>query len=119
MSGIKFCPDCNNMLFAKEVKSERALYLECRICQFSQPADDKCVVRSDSSGVSSSRLFNFEDVVADPTLPRANDIECSSCGHNEAVFMKDPMSKDTEGLTLYFICTQCKQSWKPDLSGAG
>mmetsp|Transcript_21807 Transcript_21807/g.58752 ORF Transcript_21807/g.58752 Transcript_21807/m.58752 type:complete len:119 (+) Transcript_21807:135-491(+) len=118
MSGIKFCPECNNVLFAKEVKIEKQLYLHCMICQFSQPADDKCVVKNDAASVS-ARRFHFEDVVADPTLPRANDVECTECGHNEAVFMKDPLSKDSQGLTLYFICTNCKHNWKPDLSEAG
>mmetsp|Transcript_5609 Transcript_5609/g.14327 ORF Transcript_5609/g.14327 Transcript_5609/m.14327 type:complete len:120 (+) Transcript_5609:97-456(+) len=119
MAGIRFCPECNNMLFAKENKLEHVLILHCEVCEHSQPAEDKCVLRSDISGGTVSRLFNFEDVVADPTLPRARDVECSECHHNEAVFMKEPISKDSEGLTLRFICTNCKHHWKPDLSGAG
>jgi DNA-directed RNA polymerase II subunit RPB9 len=100
------------MLFAKENKVERKLILHCEFCDESQDADEKCVYRNETA-LSASRLFNFQDVVADPTLPRANDVECANCHHNEAVFMKDPVSKDNEGLTLHFICTNCKHNWKP------
>jgi len=100
------------MLFAKENKAERTLMLHCESCQHEQPADDKCVFRNTMT-LSASRLFNFQDVASDPTLPRANDVECARCHHNEAVFMKDPVSKDSEGLTLHFICTNCKHNWKP------
>ncbi|KAG8462981.1 hypothetical protein KFE25_001754 [Diacronema lutheri] len=118
MAGLRFCPECNNMLFAKENKAERTLMLHCESCQHEQPADDKCVFRNTMT-LSASRLFNFQDVASDPTLPRANDVECARCHHNEAVFMKDPVSKDSEGLTLHFICTNCKHNWKPDFLGAG
>jgi len=105
------------MLFAKEVKADHALMLHCMICEYSQQAEDKCVLKNDAA-TSSQVRFNFADVVADPTLPRASGVLCPAdgCGNTEAVFMKDPGSKDTEGLTLYFICTACKHSWKPDLS---
>ncbi|KAJ1616552.1 hypothetical protein T492DRAFT_1105841 [Pavlovales sp. CCMP2436] len=118
MAGLSFCPECNNMLFAKENKAERTLILHCEICEHEQPADDKCVYRN-ALTLTAARLYNFQDVASDPTLPRANDVECANCHHNEAVFMKDPVSKDSEGLTLHFICTNCKHNWKPDLSGAG
>lgn len=106
------------MLFAKENKAERTLVLHCEVCEHEQPAEDKCVFRNEMT-LSASRLYNFQDVASDPTLPRANDVECAQCHHNEAVFMKDPVSKDSEGLTLHFICTNCKHNWKPGATAAG
>lgn len=101
------------MLFAKEEKAEKRLYLHCEVCSYRREADDKRVLRTDISATQGSRHFNFQDVVSDPTLPRATDILCENCGHHEAVFMKEPSSKQNEGLTLHFTCTNCKHNWKP------
>mmetsp|Transcript_14383 Transcript_14383/g.48748 ORF Transcript_14383/g.48748 Transcript_14383/m.48748 type:complete len:120 (+) Transcript_14383:33-392(+) len=116
MAGIRFCPACYNVLFAKEDKERKALLLKCEMCTHEEEAEDRRVVRTDINGPQTSLRFNFQDVVSDPTLPRATDIVCEQCGHNEAVFMKEPTNKDTEGLTLHFTCTNCKHNWKPDLS---
>lgn len=41
--GIKFCQECNNMLYPKEDKDNRILLYACRNCDFKQMAENSCV----------------------------------------------------------------------------
>ncbi|KHJ41379.1 alpha,alpha-trehalase [Trichuris suis] len=41
--GIKFCPECNNMLYPRENKEERVLMYSCRNCDHRQVADNRCI----------------------------------------------------------------------------
>ena len=50
------------------------------------------------------------DMVKDPTLPHACGVECSNCGHDEAVFFQAPMKGD-EAMKLIFMCIQCAHRW--------
>ncbi|XP_054929219.2 DNA-directed RNA polymerase II subunit RPB9 isoform X2 [Dermacentor andersoni] len=41
--GIKFCQECNNMLYPKEDKENRVLLYACRNCDYQQEADNNCI----------------------------------------------------------------------------
>lgn len=41
--GIKFCPECNNMLYPKEDRDNKILLYTCRHCEYNQPADNPCI----------------------------------------------------------------------------
>lgn len=41
--GIKFCQECNNMLYPKEDKDNRVLLYACRNCDYKQIAENSCV----------------------------------------------------------------------------
>ena len=41
--GIKFCQECNNMLYPREDKDGRLLQYACRNCDYKQVAKNRCV----------------------------------------------------------------------------
>lgn len=41
--GIRFCQECNNMLYPKEDKENKILLYACRNCDYKQEADSNCI----------------------------------------------------------------------------
>ena len=91
--GIKFCKNCDNMLYPQERHfDEGGSYLTfyCKICHHEEPADvgnevQNCVYRNDLEQTRGRYLVDKE-LVCDPTLSRTLHAECPKCDHNEAVF---------------------------------
>jgi DNA-directed RNA polymerase II subunit RPB9 len=53
MSRLRFCPECNNLLYPKEAKQQKKLLYACRICDFYETAvgeENQCVHRNDVLG---------------------------------------------------------------------
>ena len=119
--GMRFCKECDNMLYPKEQKVDASsghLIYDCRICGYHEKAKrgceiDNCVYRSDYSKMSEG--FNIDkECIKDPTLSRSKDVECGNCGHHEAVTFTNP-TKDR--MNLIFVCTSCTHSWKKENVG--
>ncbi|NXN18797.1 RPB9 polymerase, partial [Indicator maculatus] len=72
--GIRFCQECNNMLYPKEDK-------ENRILLYAVSALPVCYWELELTQI-------IADVSQDPTLPRTEDHPCQKCGHKEAVFFQ-------------------------------
>ena len=111
---MRFCSECDNMLDAKEHKSDdrRFLQFECKLCNNYQRAAehsevDNCVYRTDFT-MRAENLQVDPECVKDPTLQRRQDVSCPHCGNNEAVNYTQP-TKDR--MTLIFVCTRCCQYW--------
>ncbi|CAM8905623.1 unnamed protein product [Rhodiola kirilowii] len=47
MSTMKFCRECNNILYPKEDKEQKILLYGCRNCDHQEVASDNCVQKSD------------------------------------------------------------------------
>eukprot|EP01104_Vermistella_antarctica_P007335 TRINITY_DN1814_c0_g2_i1.p1 TRINITY_DN1814_c0_g2~~TRINITY_DN1814_c0_g2_i1.p1 ORF type:complete len:107 (+),score=4.96 TRINITY_DN1814_c0_g2_i1:208-528(+) len=105
---MKFCSECNNLLYPKELKEEKTLTYACRNCNHIEPATDNRVYHNQVSK-SNEKTEVVHDVAADPTLPRTKAKECPECGNREAVFFQ---AKDQEGMALYFVCSHCTCRWK-------
>jgi DNA-directed RNA polymerase II subunit RPB9 len=100
--GIRFCQECNNMLYPKEDKDNRVLLYACRNCDYRQLADSCCVYVNKimhevdkSNNILLILIFQVDeitnivtDVTGDPTLPRSNERPCPECRHREAVFFQ-------------------------------
>ena len=41
--GIKFCQECNNMLYPKEDKENKQLLYACRNCDYKELANNNCI----------------------------------------------------------------------------
>ncbi|XP_026571132.1 DNA-directed RNA polymerase II subunit RPB9 [Pseudonaja textilis] len=100
--GIRFCQECNNMLYPKEDK-------ENRILLYASPRSPQ-----------PTRYFAFSeltqiiaDVSQDPTLPRTEDHPCQKCGHKEAVFFQSHSARAEDAMRLYYVCTapHCGHRW--------
>ncbi|THU73261.1 hypothetical protein C4D60_Mb04t20930 [Musa balbisiana] len=88
MSTMKFCRECNNILYPKEDKERKVLLFACRNCYHQEVADYSCVYRNEVHHTASERTQVLQDVAADPTLPRTKAVKCSKCNHPEAAFFQ-------------------------------
>merc|ERR1712002_570964 len=111
--GIRFCQECNNMLYPKEDKENRVLLYACRNCDYQQQADNPCIYVNKIEHAIDEITFIIADVIADPTLPRTEDHPCPKCNHREAVFFQSQSKKAEEGMRLYYVCTSpsCSHRW--------
>lgn len=111
--GIKFCRECNNMLYAKEDKDNRVLLYACRNCDYKQIADNNCIyVNNIMHEIDELTQIN-PDVSVDPTLPRTEDHVCPACECREAVFFQSQSRHAEDEMRLYYVCTngECKHRW--------
>ncbi|MEQ2297984.1 DNA-directed RNA polymerase II subunit RPB9 [Ameca splendens] len=74
--GIRFCQECNNMLYPKEDKENRILLYACRNCDYQQEADNSCIYVNKITHEVDELTQIIADVAQDPTLPRTEDHPC-------------------------------------------
>ncbi|PFX32777.1 DNA-directed RNA polymerase II subunit RPB9-like [Stylophora pistillata] len=110
--GIKFCQECNNMLYPKEDKDNKIVLYACRNCDYQQEADNSCIYVNKITHEVNELTQIVTDVVADPTLPRTEEHSCPKCGHSESVFFQSQSSK-ADQMRLYYVCTavNCGNRW--------
>ncbi|KAK2644414.1 hypothetical protein Ddye_019609 [Dipteronia dyeriana] len=113
MSTMKFCRECNNILYPKEDKDQKILLYACRNCDHQEVAENNCVYRNEVFHSVGERTQVLQDVAADPTLPRTKAVRCTKCQHGEAVFFQ-ATSRGEEGMTLFFVCCNpnCGHRWR-------
>src|SRR3989338_6564831 len=112
---IKFCEQCNNMLFPT-VNEEGELKYACASCGHKETADTfkvfTHVLREKSGAAESSMPY---EIVLDPTYPRTKQKPCPLCNQREAVFFQlGSSSSDSDALSLWFVCcnSECRHRWK-------
>ncbi|PVH34611.1 hypothetical protein PAHAL_8G257700 [Panicum hallii] len=114
MSTMKFCRECNNILYPKEDRDNKVLLYACRNCDHQEVSDSNCVYRNvvDHAAGEFTQVL-FEDVASEPTLPRTKSVRCAACGHGEAVFFQ-ATARGEEGMTLFFVCCNpsCGHRWR-------
>ncbi|KAI3407253.1 TFIIS-type domain-containing protein [Psidium guajava] len=113
MSTMKFCCECNNILYPKEDREQKILLFACRNCEHQEVADNYCVYRNEIHHSVGERTQVLQDVAADPTLPRTKSVRCAQCNHGEAVFFQ-ATARGEEGMTLFFVCCNpnCGYRWR-------
>ncbi|KAJ0980596.1 hypothetical protein J5N97_008851 [Dioscorea zingiberensis] len=113
MSTMKFCRECNNILYPKEDRENKVLLFACRNCDHQEVADNNCVYRNVIIHAAGEYTQVLQDVAADPTLPRTKSVRCSVCNHPEAVFFQ-ATARGEEGMTLFFVCCNpsCGHRWR-------
>ncbi|XP_049818980.1 DNA-directed RNA polymerase II subunit RPB9-like isoform X2 [Aethina tumida] len=90
--GIRFCQECNNMLYPKEDKAKKILLIMHEINELSHIVPD---------------------VISDPTMPKADNRPCPKCTNREAVFFQAQTRRAEEEMRLYYVCTNalCVHRW--------
>jgi DNA-directed RNA polymerase II subunit RPB9 len=111
--GIRFCQECNNMLYPKEDKDNKVLLYACRNCDYRQLADSCCVYVNKIMHEVDEITNIVTDVTGDPTLPRSTERPCPVCRHREAVFFQSDTKKAEQEMKLYYVCTNpnCHHRW--------
>ncbi|KAF7682864.1 DNA-directed RNA polymerase II subunit RPB9 [Astathelohania contejeani] len=109
----KFCKECNNMLYPKEDRGERILYLACRNCEHFEESTNPLVYQSIlSHNNQQSTLSSLsQDLAKDPTLPRSMEVECPECNNNEAAYFQTRDREEDVALTIYYVCCKCYHTW--------
>ena len=104
------CGSCGNMLW--EFKNDGSkLTRVCRNCGHKDDMESNLVYVNDVKFAGGTDHVASADMIKDPTLPRATNVQCNSCNFNEAVFFQKPMRGD-EGMRLIFMCTRCAFKWE-------
>ena len=111
--GIRFCQECNNMLYPKEDRENKVLLYACRNCDYKQIAENNCVYVNKITHDIDELSRIVPEVVHDPTLPRTKDHPCPKCHHKEAVFFQGQSRRAEDDMKLYYVCTdsKCAHKW--------
>lgn len=108
---MRFCKECNNMLYANENKEEKLLRFHCKNCNYIEPVDTSDQktnrVYTNEIKLGQSAIKIDPCIVNDPTYSRTKNVSCPVCYHNEAIFFQNPNSLDT-GMKLVFVCSNKK-----------
>lgn len=112
MSDLKFCPDCNNILYTKPDTQKLQLMFLCRQCDYSRMADpnsfsENCVNRTTYNFQGKDDIIISPLIVKDPTLGRTTHWTCVRCGWNKAAFFQLPERVNDDAMMLVFVC--CNQ----------
>lgn len=116
-STVRFCSECNNMLYPKEQRSTRSLYYICKNCDHQEPAVGYIVSTNNILRKGINRNAGRVDLASDPTLPRTSRVKCPRCSYHQAVFFHErDRFADAPSLTLTFVCCNinCNYQWKDD-----
>uniref|UniRef100_A0A7S3HGL0 TFIIS-type domain-containing protein n=1 Tax=Spumella elongata TaxID=89044 RepID=A0A7S3HGL0_9STRA len=112
---MRFCQQCNNLLYPRENRQLKALEYYCKQndCPYTEiNLPSTCVFVNEIIKDSSTRLeVILSDVNKDPTLQRSRDINCTGCGFNEAVFFQAEQTTKSTALNLVFVCCNCGHKW--------
>ncbi|KAK7281574.1 hypothetical protein RIF29_09686 [Crotalaria pallida] len=113
MNSMKFCSECNNILYPREDKEHKILLYACRNCDHEEVADNNIVYRNKIHHSDGERTQGLHNVALDPTLPRTKSVRCAQCNHGEAVFYQGTATGE-EGMGLFFVCCNpnCGNRWR-------
>lgn len=106
------CPSCGNMLWNfRNDASTGKLHRVCRNCSHRDEMESNLVYMNDLKFEGGMDHVASADMVKDPTLARATNVDCLTCHFNEAVFFQKPM-RGQEGMKLIFMCIRCAYRWE-------
>ncbi|KAJ7216374.1 hypothetical protein GGX14DRAFT_604503 [Mycena pura] len=110
MASLHFCSECNNLLYPKADPQRRVMVYACRICQYEELSDNKCVYRNDLLTVTKEQVGVTTDLGTDPTLAHSN-LPCPKCGTADAVFYQDQSKRKETRMILFYVCVKCSESF--------
>uniref|UniRef100_A0ACB8FTK8 DNA-directed RNA polymerase II subunit RPB9 n=1 Tax=Sphaerodactylus townsendi TaxID=933632 RepID=A0ACB8FTK8_9SAUR len=105
--GIRFCQECNNMLYPKEDKENRILLYACRNCDYQQEADNSCIyVNKITHEVESCECFSGR-------LCEQRTIPVRSGPRKQYSFSDLTVARAEDAMRLYYVCTapHCGHRW--------
>ncbi|KAI9150986.1 DNA-directed RNA polymerase II core subunit rpb9 [Blastocladiella emersonii ATCC 22665] len=111
-SRVRFCPECLNLLYAREDRHEGRLLYGCRRCGHQEEAMDMVVYRHEIAISDAGETSRARDLVTDSTLPKAK-LPCPSCGWRECVYFQSRSQHKDAKMTLFYVCckTDCLHKW--------
>ena len=119
---MKFCNDCNNMLYLTiHEQDANCLQFYCRNCggiEEQVTAQSICISSLDMTENNSFNYVVNKYTKLDPTLPRVSNILCPNdfCKTNtDSSVKKDVIyiRYDKLNLKFLYLCCNCDHVWKP------
>lgn len=113
---MRFCKECNNMLYAQENKDTKTLKLECKSCRYFEGVDENTqennLVYRNEVKLGQSAIKIDPGIINDPTYARTKKVICSKCGHSEAIYFQNPNinAPGNSGMKLVFVCCYKKDN---------
>ncbi|KAG7396898.1 DNA-directed RNA polymerase II subunit RPB9 [Phytophthora boehmeriae] len=104
-AGMRFCRECNNMLYPSQDREIRRLVFRCRNCGQAEDVEENCIYVNELVKDTRVQLDVLPgDVIDDPTLQRDYDVTCPMCSHNGAVFIRSQDGVKQSTLALIWVC---------------
>lgn len=114
---MKFCNNCNNMLYIKVEDQDLAYF--CKNCNFKMldnSTESKCIMETSlDEDLSNYKQFITPFIKYDKTLPRVNNIRCANheCTRQQdedqqVIYIKFNQTK----MTYLYYCCHCEHFWK-------
>lgn len=101
---MKFCPKCNARLKLADSESE----FVCPKCGYSEKGT-KTTKKAKAEDRSTINILDEKE--KKETLPVIK-IECTKCGHNEAVWWMLQTRSADEPTTQFYRCVSCSYTWR-------
>ncbi|TMW66008.1 hypothetical protein Poli38472_003773 [Pythium oligandrum] len=104
-AGMRFCKECNNMLYPSQDRDARRLAFRCRNCGQAEEVEENCIYVNELVKDTRVQLDVLPaDVIEDPTLQRDYDVVCPNCANNGAVFIRSQDGVKQSTLQLIWVC---------------
>ena len=113
---MKFCTNCNNMLYLNIIKNDSELEEEslnyiCKNCNSNnihKPTDNSCIFHIDYNidNIKKNSYIN-PYIYKDITLPRAEGIKCPNDSCPETKPEIKYIKYDKENMSFIYICLDC------------
>lgn len=111
---MKFCENCNNMLYISVEESNLKKY--CKNCNFSEinnfSTSAECIMSTkfDARETDNHKQYMSKFIKYDPTLPRVDTIDCPSCETkpNKVIYIK----YDHKNVKFLYCCCHCENFWR-------
>ena len=111
--GIKFCPQCHNMMCPKEDEKAHQLEMHCDKCSYIEKVpllESDCCIHQQELQINPGELLLDPELCLDPTLPRIRKAICPKCQFGEAVMFTIPSLMSDSGMNIRFICGRYKDN---------
>jgi DNA-directed RNA polymerase II subunit RPB9 len=110
---MRFCKECNNMLYPCENKDEKKLMFACTNCDYKEKMEENNVkinlVYRNEVKLGQSHYEIDPCIINDPTYSRTKNQKCPECGYSEAIFFQNPNVDPDVGMKLIFVCCRKDQ----------
>lgn len=106
----EFCKECNNILYLKEDRDDKQLFMACKSCEHFEEAKSNIVYSMYYDRKHMPNSILSKDIVSDPTLPRVR-AQCPRCGNGEAVLYYGDEVDEVVAFLVYYVCSACHDIW--------
>ncbi|CAK4077261.1 unnamed protein product, partial [Aphanomyces euteiches] len=104
-AGMRFCRECNNMLYPSQDRELKRLTFTCRNCGHNEEVPESCIYVNKLVKDARNQMDILpDDIIDDPTLQRDYDVTCPVCGGQGAAFIRSHDGVKQSTLALIWIC---------------